>query len=454
MDYVIYFAITIGILVFVHEFGHFAAAKLCGMRADVFAIGFGKRLFGYNKKTGFTFGNLPKDFDGEGNTDYRLCILPLGGYVKIAGMVDESFDTDFANEEPKPYEFRAKPTWQKVVVITAGVFMNLLLAWLVFWGVNFFQGKQIIQTTTIGHVQPNTIADSLGFKKGDKVVAINNKKVNNWHELNSELYINTLGEDLKIQLERGSSLVKINIPRKDLPEGDTEISEPLLSPDLGNPFAREVVENSPADKAGIKAGDIFLEMNGELLYTREHTIKIIQEHKNEELSLKVLRASDTLALTVTPGKEGTIGIVLTETNIDKLVEYQSYGFFESFYYGWLDIVNLTELTFSMVGKVASGNVEFGKAFGGPVKIAQHAASQADRGIINFLFFLALLSLSLAIINIMPFPVLDGGHLVIILIEGALKREIPVKVKIAIQNTGFIILLLLMAFIIYNDILSL
>ncbi|MFO7448232.1 MAG: site-2 protease family protein, partial [Ignavibacteriaceae bacterium] len=92
MEYIIYFAITIGILVFVHEFGHFAAAKLTGMRADVFAIGFGKRLFGYNKITGFTFGDLPKDFDGEGNTDYRLCLLPLGGYVKIAGMVDESFD--------------------------------------------------------------------------------------------------------------------------------------------------------------------------------------------------------------------------------------------------------------------------------------------------------------------------------------------------------------------------
>ena len=136
MEYVIYFAITIGILVFIHEFGHFAAAKLCKMRADVFAIGFGKRLFGWNKKNGFSFGELPKDFDGEGHTDYRLSLLPLGGYVKIAGMVDESFDTKFANEEPKPWEFRAKPTYQKLFVITAGVLMNLLLAIVIFWGVN------------------------------------------------------------------------------------------------------------------------------------------------------------------------------------------------------------------------------------------------------------------------------------------------------------------------------
>ncbi|MFI5237797.1 MAG: site-2 protease family protein, partial [Ignavibacteriales bacterium] len=125
MDYIIYFAITIGILVFIHELGHFLAAKLTGMRADVFAIGFGKRLFGYNKKTGFTFGELPKDFDGEGNTDYRLSLLPLGGYVKIAGMVDESFDTKFTASEPQPFEFRSKNFWQKSFVITAGVAMNL-----------------------------------------------------------------------------------------------------------------------------------------------------------------------------------------------------------------------------------------------------------------------------------------------------------------------------------------
>ena len=128
-------------------------------------------------------------------------------------------------------------------------------------------------------------------------------------------------------------------------------------------------------------------------------------------------------------------------------------FFESFYLGWLEINRMTELTFRMLGKVISGNIEFGKAFGGPIKIAQFAAESADSGILSFLKFLALLSLSLAIINIMPFPVLDGGHLVIIVIESIIKREIPVKVKIAIQNVGFVLLLLLMAFILYNDILN-
>ncbi|MDP3832245.1 MAG: site-2 protease family protein, partial [Ignavibacteriaceae bacterium] len=147
MQEVIYFIITIGILVFVHEFGHFAAAKLSGMRVDAFAIGFGFRLLGYNKLTGFTFGELAKDFDGEGNTDYRLCLLPLGGYVKIAGMVDESMDTEFANKAPQPYEFRSKSTSKKVFVITAGVLMNLILSLLIFWGSNFFYGKSLTKST-------------------------------------------------------------------------------------------------------------------------------------------------------------------------------------------------------------------------------------------------------------------------------------------------------------------
>jgi regulator of sigma E protease len=172
----------------------------------------------------------------------------------------------------------------------------------------------------------------------------------------------------------------------------------------------------------------------------------------QAIQITVLRNNDTLNFSVTTSKEGTIGVYIGQEYTGE-IDYKSYGFFESFYYGWVDIVRMTELTFSMLGKVFAGNIEFGKAFGGPIKIAQFAAKSADSGLLSFLYFLALLSLSLALINILPFPVLDGGHLVIILIEGVTKREIPIKIKVAIQNVGFVILLLLMAFIIYNDILN-
>jgi len=451
MDYVIYFAITIGILVFVHEFGHFAAAKLCGMRADVFAIGFGKRLFGYNKIKGFTFGELPKDFDGQGYTDYRLCILPLGGYVKIAGMVDESMDVDFSSKEPQPYEFRSKPVWMKIIVITAGVLMNLLLAWMIFWGKNFLQEKQTTRTTSIGYVIPGSPADSIGFTAGDKILAVNGKTVSSWEELNEELFINTIGHDLSVKIERNGKEEYISFWRSRIPE---ETADRFLIPEgLSRPVINEVVKNSPAEKAGVLAEDIFLEINNDPVYTSSEVTQLIQKNKGKEINVLLTRKTDTLNIAVTPGADGIIGVAIGHRFTGK-IEYESQGFFESFYYGWLDIVKMTDLTFSMLGKVIGGDVEFGKAFGGPVKIAQFAARSADTGLVSFLYFLALLSLSLAIINILPFPVLDGGHLIIIIIEGIIKREIPVKVKIAIQNTGFVLLLLLMAFIIYNDILTL
>jgi regulator of sigma E protease len=451
MDYIIYFAITIGILVFIHEFGHFAAAKLSGMRADVFAIGFGKRLFGWNRKTGFSFGELPKDFDGEGHTDYRLCLLPLGGYVKIAGMVDESMDAEFADRPPQPWEFRAKPLLSKVFVITAGVIMNLILAWLIFWGANFLQGKPFTETTTIAFVEPDSPADSLGFKSGDKILKINGKQVNYWEDVRNEIFINTLGEDLNISLLRDGAEIILSIPRNKVPDDETQSM--FLLPEGVKPAVGEVLKDSPAERAGFKSNDILLEINNVAVYTPKQVTQLISSNKGNEITVKVLREKDTTYLAVVPNDEGKIGVAIGTVFTGK-VKYKTYGFFESFYYGWLDIVRMTDLTFNMLGKVFSGNIEFKKAFGGPIKIAQYAAKSADSGLSSFLYFLALLSLSLAILNIMPFPVLDGGHLVMIIIEAIIGKEIPIKIKLAIQQVGMFLLLLLMAFIVYNDILSL
>jgi regulator of sigma E protease len=169
--------------------------------------------------------------------------------------------------------------------------------------------------------------------------------------------------------------------------------------------------------------------------------------------LSFLRGNDTLKTIVNPGKEGKIGIAVTDAYTGEF-EYRTYGVLGSLTHAVENIGQYTVLTFSMLKNVITGKIEFKQAFGGPIKIAQFAAKSADAGAIPFLYFLAMLSLTLAIINILPFPVLDGGHFVIIFLEGIFKRELPIKIKIAIQNAGFVILLLLMAFIIYNDIISL
>lgn len=451
MNYIIYFIITIAILVFVHEFGHFIAAKLSKMRADVFAIGFGKRLFGWNKITGFTFGDLPEDFDGKGNTDYRLCALPLGGYVKIAGMVDESFDVKFADKEPQPYEFRSKPTYQKLFVILAGVLMNLLLAFVIYWGVHFFQEKQSIKTTTVGYIEENSPANKAGFQQNDKILSVNQKSVDSWEQVINKIFIESIGNNITVKVLRDNNEITLNIPRNTFPADANQ--GPMLSPAGLRIVIDSVLANTPADKAGIQKGDVVLKIKDKPVFEPAQLVKIVSANPNKEIAISVLRSKDTLNFAVTPDKDGRIGVYQNADFTGK-VEYVSAGFFEAVVLGISDIGKYTKLTFQMIGNVINGHIEFSKAFGGPVKIAQFAAKSADTGISAFIYFLAMLSLSLAILNILPFPVLDGGHFVIILIEGIMKREIPVKVKVAIQNAGFVILLLFMAFIIYNDIVHL
>ena len=452
MDYLIYFVITIAILVFVHEFGHFAAAKLSGMRADIFAIGFGKRLFGYNKITGFTFGDLDKDWDGNGNTDYRLCLIPLGGYVKIAGMVDESFDTEFAKQEPKPYEFRSKSTPKKLFVITAGVLMNLILTIAILWGINFFTGKEIINSTTVVGVAEGSFAAEAGFQDYDKITSINGKAVNSWDDVIHGFMIESAGSEIDVDVLRNGTTVSFQVAPSLVKEAAQQGY--FLRVEHSKPFISDVVKNSPAEDAGVEPGDIFLSINNVDLISSQQVIDIVSSNPEKTISLTILRNEDTIKTAVTPVAEGKIGIALAgETYVGPTVN-ENYGFIGSITQALTNTWQYTALTFAMVKNVFKGSVEFGQVFGGPVKIAQFAARSAESGIVSFLRFLALLSLSLAIINILPFPVLDGGHFVIISIEGIMRRELPIKVKMAIQNAGFFILLLLMAYIIYSDIINL
>ena len=452
MDYLIYFVITIAILVFVHEFGHFAAAKLSGMRADIFAIGFGKRLFGYNKITGFTFGDLDKDWDGNGNTDYRLCLIPLGGYVKIAGMVDESFDTEFAKQEPKPYEFRSKSTPKKLFVITAGVLMNLILTIAILWGINFFTGKEIINSTTVVGVAEGSFAAEAGFQDYDKITSINGEAVNSWDDVIHGFMIESAGSEIDVDVLRNRTTVSFQVAPSLVKEAAQQGY--FLRVEHSKPFISDVVKNSPAEDAGVEPGDIFLSINNVDLISSQQVIDIVSSNPEKTISLTILRNEDTIKTAVTPVAEGKIGIALAgETYVGPTVN-ENYGFIGSITQALTNTWQYTALTFAMVKNVFKGSVEFGQVFGGPVKIAQFAARSAESGIVSFLRFLALLSLSLAIINILPFPVLDGGHFVIISIEGIMRRELPIKVKMAIQNAGFFILLLLMAYIIYSDIINL
>lgn len=449
MESILYFILTIGILVFVHEFGHFAAAKLSGMRAEIFAIGFGYRLFGYNKVSGFTFGELPKDFEYGDFTDYRLCLLPLGGYVKIAGMVDESFDTKLSSSEAQPWEFRSKDPFRKAFVISAGVIMNLLLAFVIFWGNNVFYGKTFSKTTTIAYVEEGSKAAELGFRAGDAVLKVNGRTTLFWEDFRNELNLSGLGENLKV-IVKGTDHTEreIYIPKNSI-SGEQVAS--FVVPAGFKPMIGDILKKSAADSAGFKIGDVLISLNGTDLYSVPQTMKIISSSIQQKIDAKILRGEDTVTVAVTPGKDGKIGIMLGQYAFLGETKQITHGAGESVSLAISDIKSMTVMTFTMMSRVFSGEVAFGKAFGGPVKIAKYAAKSADNGLSSFLMFLGLLSLSLAILNILPFPVLDGGHLVIIIVEALIAREIPLNIKMGIQKVGFGLLLMLMAFILYNDI---
>lgn len=445
---IFYLVIVLGILVFVHEFGHFIAAKLSGMRADVFALGMGYRLFGYNKKSGFSFGKLPEDFDGEGNTDYRICALPIGGYVKIAGMIDESMDTKFASDsEIKPYEFRAKKTWQKLLTLSAGVIMNLLLAIVIFSSIILFVGNTVLKTTTLGKIGNNTIAQVIGFQENDKIITINNNKVSNWNDILESLTTKEFGRDLSIKIKRNSKDTVLTIGNQKYLKMIADKKELGIIPGDLKTAVLTVSKKSPAEIAGLKPGDTILTLNNVQINTLDALKSTVKACSGKKVAITYKQNGKIVDSFVTPNKSGLIGVGLSYGP----VETKKYGFFTSIAKGTVTSFETIGLIFKSFKQIINGAISPKDALGGPIMIADQANQMASRGLLDFLSFMAMLSISLAILNILPIPALDGGHILIILIEKIIRRELGEKTKMLIQQIGLGIILLLMVFTFYNDI---
>jgi regulator of sigma E protease len=426
-----YTAITLGFLVFIHEFGHFIAAKLTGMRVDRFSIGFPPRAFG--KKLG--------------DTDYCVSWIPIGGYVKIAGMVDESLDTEYIKQAPQPWEFRSRPMWARMTVISAGVFMNIILALCIFWTIHYQQGSFIAETTDVGFVTGGSAFEKAGLVAGDRILSINQKSVTSWDQVQQLIFLENLGNDITLTIDRQGHESDIFIPAKTMPS----LSSNQIGIMVGHTVATvEGVDPAmPASKLGLIIGDTILSVN-DTLVNQLRAIGLINRNAGKQISLKWKRGNDTLSGTLTVTSAGRIGIVVGSRYIGPS-KHIYYSITDAFREAIRDIEQSVYLFYLTFSKVFSGKASIKESLGGPVAIAQLATQSAEMGILTFIWFMAQLSMSLAIINILPIPALDGGHLSMLLYEKIFRREIPLKVKIAIQQAGFILLLAFMAFIIYNDI---
>ncbi|ABL66665.1 RIP metalloprotease RseP [Chlorobium phaeobacteroides] len=437
-----FFIVAIFVLVTAHELGHFLTAKLFGMRVDKFYIG-------------FDFFDLRIWKKKIGETEYGIGVFPLGGYVKIAGMVDESMDTSYSASAPSPWEFRAKPVWQRLIVLAGGVIMNMVLATAIFIGVTFTLGESRTTVENPAFIEQGSVFSSMGMKTGDRFVAVNGKPLSNWEEaLDPSLF--TAGS-LNYTILRDSGRISITAPSNIVSRINEEQAlgiRPIMPPVID-----EVLANQPAALAGIKAGAVITAINGVSVWDWTEVVSIISRHAGKPLDITwklfdpaaAAGGSEKIFVTrVVPSSTGKIGIALKQTLVSERLKS---GFFDSVISGSRQTWKMTVMTVDGFAKIFSGKEDFRKSLGGPVKIAKIASRSAEQGIVSFLYFLAVLSISLAVINMLPVPALDGGQFVLNAVEGIIRREIPLAIKLRIQQIGMLLLLSLFAFILFNDIVN-
>ncbi|MBL7980141.1 MAG: RIP metalloprotease RseP [Bacteroidetes Order II. Incertae sedis bacterium] len=437
LTYVFWVILALFILVLVHEMGHFLSAKAFGMRVERFSIGFPPKILGKQ----------------IGETEYVIGATPLGGYVKISGMIDESMDTGFVEGVPEPWEFRAKPVWQKMVVITAGVIFNMILAIIIFSTLKLTYGEPYIPIEQIAQfsVEEGSLAYDMGLRTGDRIVAVNGKQVKRHTDI---LNIGVLmADNPSITVNRNGNKITLNAPpamvsKLSKAQGNFGIT-PYFHSRIG-----EVVPDMPAEKAGLKANDKIVGINGNPIRFWEEMTDALKNSQGKPLDVKWVRSAkngvnDTLSATIVPKKEGEsylLGVGRSATAI----EYFSLG--GAIAAGTRETWTNATGTLLMFKKLIMGQENVRDALGGPVMIARETKRAADQGAYSFWRIVALLSVTLAVVNILPIPALDGGHLVFLIYEAIARKEPSPRFRMIAQQVGMVLLLALMVFLVFNDVL--
>jgi regulator of sigma E protease len=453
LSYIFWVILAITILVFIHELGHFAFAKLFGMRVERFSVGFPPKIFGRT----------------IGETEYVIGATPLGGYVKISGMVDESMDTEFEGMEPQPHEFRAKPVWQRIVVITAGVVFNIVLAFVIFAGLKLSYGDDFIPAENIEsvYVPDATFAHDMGLRTGDRIVAVSGRPLERYEDL---LDVERLMADpMTVTVVRESDSLTFRGPDDIMTQlnrsGGFGIS---VHPSL----IGSVMTQSAAHEAGLRPGDRILAINGEPVTFWLQITEMMQAAGGDSLDVTFARApearltaprggitAETTRLKPQQAEDGRYLLGVTVPTLEMLweeygKEHQAYGPVTALAGGVQETWVTTKVIVTSLTRVFSGRENFRENVGGPIAIAQITKQAAEAGAFFFWRIVAMLSITLAIMNILPVPALDGGHLMFLIYEGVTRREPSLRVRMVMQQVGMIVLLAFMTFLIFNDILRL
>lgn len=424
--------LVLGVMVFVHEAGHFLAAKGFGVRVVTFSLGFGKRIFGFER----------------GGTDYRVSILPLGGYVKMAGDDPTAVLTGEAGE------FLGRPRWQRFVIILMGPMMNFVLAVVVLAGLYMFHFERPAyedQPVVIGAVEPGSAAADAGLQPGDRVVQFDSVKDPQWRNIKFKV-LTGADHPIPLTVDRSGQVLHMSLtPHTEGPDGAGVAG--------WYPYVPLVIDNAepgqPASEAGLKSGDMIVGLNGKPIYYWALIVQDLRDSKGQPADLTVQRGEKQFQVQVKPAytdvmglKTWRIGVTIRQTEfaVRRLppVTAVEYAVTANYRY-FLE-------TFDVLGKIVTRQMST-KSLAGPIGIAQISGEAYRRGIADLLLFVSFISLQLGIVNLLPIPVMDGGHIFMLAIEGLMRRDLSLAVKERVIQVGVVLIVLLFVFVMYNDIMK-
>ena len=424
LTYIIAPLFALSVIVFVHESGHFLVAKLFGVRVLTFSIGFGRRLFGFRR----------------GDTDYRLSLIPLGGYVRMAG--------EFPGESMgDPRDFLNKPRWQRFLVYLAGPAMNVVLAVAVIAAV-FMIGTpmQALQDIPpiIGAFEEGSVAEAAGWQIGDRVLSVDGEEITLWTDL-AFLIASSPGRALDIELERDGE--RFHSPITPRVVERHEYGDAGIFPRFQLRLS-EILKDGPAHRAGLEPGDLVIEANGKSVDGANAFVEQIEANAGQELLLKVKRGERMFDIPVVPeisadsdGK-GRIGV--------RLGYYQRLPLGAAIVESIKFNVDTIRKTVQVLDKLFSRELKPQSALSGPIEIAVWIGKAASISLVDLFYMMGFLSISIGFMNMLPIPVLDGGHIMILMIEGTIRRDLSIEVKERVTQFGFMVLMMLMVAVIFFD----
>jgi regulator of sigma E protease len=419
------FVFVLGVLIFVHELGHFMMARRIGVRVHTFSLGFGPKLLSFRR----------------GDTEYCISAIPLGGYVKMAGE-----NPDDARSGA-PDEFLSKTKWQRFQVLVMGPVMNLALAFLVM-ALVLYQGAQVPafqqEPVVVGSLTEGSVAKAAGVLPGDHIVRVDGRDVDTWEQFEMAV-LGKAKREVTFTIDRGGRPVEVRlVPAA---QGKYELGDVGILPVM-HPQIRGITRDSPAQEAGLQTEDVVLAAAGEKGISNVRLVEIIKAHEGKPLVLEIKRQGAVQPVTVTPRNIG--GIVMMGAQLSELeLRTVEPGPLEALKMSAVQNWTWATMIVQTLGGLFTQSTSV-KQLMGPVAIADLSGTAAEQGWVSLFNLMAMISLNLGLLNLMPIPVLDGGHIAILAMEGVSRRDFSLKVKEKMLLAGFVLLLMLMVTVIYND----